>query len=287
MKPNGMKDNTAVLERPVNVSKVRQLSPFRYPGGKTWLVPEIRRWICSLSFRPTLFVEPFAGGGIASLTVIFENLADKVFMAELDPDVASVWHTVLNDPEYLCKRISSFEVNLENVRSVLTTEPKTLRRRAFRAIVKNRTQRGGILAPGASLVKSGENGKGLKSRWYPETLVKRILLIHEHRHKIAFAKEDAFESIRRYKQHAKAAFFVDPPYTAGGKKAGNRLYLLNQIDHPRLFDQMAKIRGAFLMTYDDSPEAVELAEAHGFAWNTVPMKNTHHAVKFELLIKRT
>jgi DNA adenine methylase len=287
MRPDGIQDDVAVLDRPVNVSKVRQLSPFRYPGGKTWLIPEIRRWICSLDFRPTLFVEPFAGGGIASLTVAFENLAGSVLMTELDPDVASVWHTIFNDPEYLCKRISSFEVNLENVKRVVSTEPKTIRHRAFRTIVKNRTQRGGILAPGASLVRSGENGKGLMSRWYPETLVKRIMLIYEHRHKITFKEEDGFDSINRYSQRARVAFFIDPPYTAGGKRAGSRLYLLNQIDHPKLFDKMKKIRGAFLMTYDDSEEVVDLAEAHKFAWHKIAMKSTHHAVNFELLIKRT
>ena len=33
----------AMYVRPiVNVAKVQQLSPLRYPGGKTWLVPEIR-----------------------------------------------------------------------------------------------------------------------------------------------------------------------------------------------------------------------------------------------------
>ena len=27
--------------RVVNVASVKQRSPFRYPGGKTWLVPEV------------------------------------------------------------------------------------------------------------------------------------------------------------------------------------------------------------------------------------------------------
>ena len=74
----------------VNVASVPQRSPFRYPGGKTWFVPHLRDWLQSLRKRASVFVEPFAGGGIASLTVAMENLADRVVMAELDSNVAAV-----------------------------------------------------------------------------------------------------------------------------------------------------------------------------------------------------
>ena len=36
----------------VNVASVPQRSPLRYPGGKTWLVPEIRKYLAGLDFRP-------------------------------------------------------------------------------------------------------------------------------------------------------------------------------------------------------------------------------------------
>lgn len=273
--------------KPVNVSKVRQLSPFRYPGGKTWLMPELRRWIWSLGHRPTVFVEPFAGGGIASLTVAIEDLSDKVIMCELDPDVASVWETILEEPEYLSERILAFDVTPTAVRKIIASEPKTTRDRAFQTIVRNRVQRGGILAHGASLVKRGENGKGLKSRWYPETLVRRISLIHKHRHRIEFVTQDGFHVIEKYRTRSRAVFFVDPPYTAGGKKAGRRLYTCSELDHEKLFAKMATVAGAFLMTYDDTEEVRGLASRWGFALSTIPMKNTHHTVNQELLIKKS
>ena len=278
--------NTILASKPVNVAQVRQISPFRYPGGKTWLVPEIKKWIFGLDHRPFLFIEPFAGGGIISLTVAIENLADRVIMAEIDPDVASVWKTIFSDPNYLCERILNFDVNRENVLQVINAEPSSLKQRAFKTIVKNRTQRGGIIAPGASLVKAGENGKGLKSRWYPETLVRRIKIINEYRHNIQFYEEDAFEIIRKFRDENKAVFFIDPPYTAGGKKAGQRLYRFSNIDHKVLFSEMAKTKGRFIMTYDDTEEVKELAENFNFIVNKIPMKNTHHEVKYELLIKK-
>jgi hypothetical protein len=66
----------------VNVAKVRQLSPFRYPGGKTWLVPEFLGWLQSLSYKPKYLLEPFAGGGIISLSTAYYRLAGKCIMVE-------------------------------------------------------------------------------------------------------------------------------------------------------------------------------------------------------------
>src|SRR6058998_3882107 len=44
---------------PVNVASVPQRSPFRYPGGKTWLVPYIRSWLGHKRQCPSVLVEPF------------------------------------------------------------------------------------------------------------------------------------------------------------------------------------------------------------------------------------
>lgn len=273
---------------PTNVAQVRQLSPFRYPGGKTWLVPEVRKWLISSKFNPSVFVEPFAGGAMAGLTVAAEGWAENVFLCELDDDVAAVWNTIFNgtdaDVRWLCKRIIDFEVSLENVRDVLTGNPKSIKMRAFRTIIKNRMQRGGIMAAGAGLVKAGESGRGLHSRWYPETLAKRIEALRTVRERITFEQGDAFDVIRHFANDPNAFFFIDPPYTAGGKKAGNRLYTHNVIDHDELFALMASVHGSVMLTYDDAPEVRKMAECHGFRVEPVPMKNTHHEIMRELLI---
>jgi len=74
----------------VNVASVKHRSPFRYPGGKTWLVPRVRRWLLSFATPPTEFFEPFAGGAIVGLTVAAEALADHVTLVELDEEIAAV-----------------------------------------------------------------------------------------------------------------------------------------------------------------------------------------------------
>src|ERR1700674_1531455 len=46
--------NDVFLTEPVNVASVPQRSPFRYPGGKTWLIPYIRSWLVAKTCRPSL-----------------------------------------------------------------------------------------------------------------------------------------------------------------------------------------------------------------------------------------
>jgi len=134
--------------RITNVATVPQRSPFRYPGGKTWLVPEIRAWLRALPQKPDIFVEPFAGGGIASLTAVFEDLAHRAIMVERDEFVAAAWQVILNDAEWLTNQILDFKLTLENAQEVLATPAISLRDQAFQAILRNRVS-GAALWPRA------------------------------------------------------------------------------------------------------------------------------------------
>ncbi|NPU98400.1 MAG: DNA adenine methylase [Candidatus Omnitrophica bacterium] len=275
------------LPRPVNVASVPQRSPFRYPGGKTWFVPTFRRWIASLKSKPRILVEPFAGGGIISLTAIFENLVEKAVMVELDDEVAAVWETIVNgDAEWLANRILTFTMTREAVEEELRKIPATRREKAFQIILKNRTLHGGILAEGSRFIRRGENGKGISSRWYPKTLAQRVINLNHIVSRIDFRCDDGLKVMMEFASHEDAIYFIDPPYTAGGKKAGKRLYKYHQIDHEYLFAICESLVGDFLMTYDEAEEVKEMARRHRFQMRLIPMKNTHHAIMRELVIGR-
>ena len=279
--------NRETRKQIVNVASVPQRSPFRYPGGKTWLVPQIRQWLTYRKPIPKIFIEPFAGGGIVSLTVAFEKLADYVVMVELDDQVAAVWKAILcGDAEWLIMRIGSFDLTQENVIKELAKTPKSTKQKAFQTILKNRTFHGGILAPGSGLLKHGENGKGIKSRWYPDTLCKRIRNILTISNRIKFIEGDGLEIMSKTKGRSDTAYFIDPPYTAAGKKAGTRLYTHYELDHEKLFSLASQVTGDFLMTYDHAQGVLQMAQHHAFEARTIPMKNTHHAEMMELLIGR-
>lgn len=270
----------------VNVACVPQRSPLRYPGGKTWLIPHIREWLARS--KPSILFEPFAGGGIVSLTAVMEGFVDLAVMIELDHDVAAFWHSALRDSRGLASAIKEFKPTRDVLCSWDADEPRSVREHGFRTLVLNRTRRAGILAQGASFMRVGENGKGLLSRWYPETLATRLSDIADHADKIVFCEGDGMRLLPPllHGWGKRAAVFLDPPYTAGGKKAGARLYANSTIDHEGLFRLLAKRKSSFLMTYDEAPEIVKLVHKHRFHAVRVEMRNAHNTCMRELVITR-
>ncbi len=72
----------------------------------------------------------------------------------------------------------------ENANKILQETNKTIKEQSFSTILKNRIFHGGIIAKGSGLIKNGENGKGIKPRWYPKTLRDRIMAIGYVKNKI-------------------------------------------------------------------------------------------------------
>lgn len=268
-----------------NVASVPQRSPLRYPGGKTWLIPHIRAWLGARP-RPSVLFEPFCGGAIVSLTAAAEHLAGRCIFAELDRDVAAFWHAALNHTNELCDKIKDFDATLAHVTKIGCGTPADLVDHGFRTLVLNRTRRSGILARGASFIRTGENGKGVASRWYPETLVRRLRQIKIWADRMVFCETDGLKMLESMAQIDDCAIFADPPYTAGGKRAGRRLYAHHEMDHQHLFSILSDANVDFLMTYDMSDEIIALVRHHGFFAVRVAMRNSHHARLDELVVTR-
>lgn len=255
-------------------------SPFRYPGGKSWFVPEFKRLVERLETRPSIMMEPFCGGASVGLAAQIEGLMDQVILVEKDENVAAVWRTILS-PEvwWLVKRIAEFDLTLDSLQEELAKEPKSRKDQAFQTILRNRTNHGGVLAPGAGTIKTGDRGQGVASRWNPHTLTNRLLLIQPFDKLIQFAEADGLKMMHDYADVVDL-FYIDPPYT----EAGKRLYKHHEINHDELFDLCDLVPGNVIMTYDDCPEIRKLAEKYGFKTKLIPMKTNHHTVKNELVI---
>lgn len=265
--------------RPViNIASVPQRSPFRYAGGKTWLIPTIRKWLPIYS--DVNLIEPFCGGGIVSLTAVAENRVKHAIMVEKDEDVAAAWQAIFHHNDWLVERILHFNLTKDSVLQVVNTVPSSIPEHGFQTIIRNRTNHGGILAKGAGIIKNGENGKGLGSRWYPDTLAKRIKEISTYMHHIQFIHGDAFDFLSEAYDSPDNYFFIDPPYTVAGK----RLYTLCDVDHEEILRRVARLKCHYLVTYDLSDYILSLVEKYHLQWRKIPMQTTHLVTKEEILI---
>lgn len=92
--------------------------------------------------------------------------------------------------------------------------------------------------------------------------------------------------MQEHRRKSRAVFFIDPPYTAAGKKAGRRLYRHNELDHGALFVLASRMAGDVLLTYDDASGVRELAASVEFEVESVAMQNTHLKKMTELVIAR-
>jgi DNA adenine methylase len=277
------RESTTQLVKALKPAKKGLKSPFRYAGGKSWFIGTARKWLTNRPLRPRILVEPFAGGANISLSAVHDRLVDEAAFGEIDLDVAATWRSILNGhSQWLAKKIRGFRVSRQRVKKLLKRVPLSQHERAFLCLLRNRTSRGGVIADGAGLIRTGENGMGLRSRWYPKTLAERITAISAFKEKLSFFQGDAFTLIKKYRNNTHALFFVDPPYT----KAARRLYRHWEIDHEKLFQVLQLVAGDVLMTYNDSREVRRWAKKYGFKVKTVSMRTTHHKTKRELIISR-
>ena len=169
--------NTAHEKRPSHF-----LSPFRYPGGKTWLTPCVRQWLQSTDRRPTEFIEPFAGGGSVGLMVASEGLAQHVTLVERDDQVAAVWRTIIyGDWRWLAERIATFDFTPQDVQAELqahrgTSNGKGISDDFARIVSVTEDPR-----PGAGVLEKEANGARLVLAMVSRNPQERISLIAQYR----------------------------------------------------------------------------------------------------------
>lgn len=261
------------------------LSPLRYPGGKSWLIPRIETWLHSInSSRRHRFIEPFAGGANVGLTMLEKGKVGSLTIVELDKKVCAFWKLTLDDPDWLIETIREFDPTIENLVIRLKSQPTGYRKLGFQTLLRNRTSRAGVIAGRAGILNRGERNRGPFSRWYPETLIKRIQRIKALRSKITLIAGDGLGHLYARRDKKNDIYFIDPPYSLSQNGAGRRLYSHFDIPHEDLLKALSHLTGRYLVTYDANPNVENLAIIHNLKFKKVLMRTSHHAIKHELLI---
>lgn len=242
----------------------KQVSPLRYPGGKSKVLDLIASY---LSEEKKVFVDAYCGGGSVGLSLLLSRMVDYLVMNDLDKGVYAFFHTVLTEPESLIHKIRTvvpdrelFFQYQEMIKNNYKGFPEL--ERAFGFLVVNRLAFSGIW--------NANPTSDLLQRWNPATLEKRILDIWDKRKQITLLNEDALKVIEEYYWDENCTVFVDPPYyVAWDKKLYYHCY--QEEEHKQLaFLLNSLVSGMpahadILVTYDNHPFIAALYQEAGVA----------------------
>lgn len=251
---------------------VTVLSPLRYPGAKRRLFKNISAFLESTGIRPSLFVEPFAGGAGVALQLLGSGMTEKVALGDLDPWVASFWKALFFDTEWLLSQVEDIEVNVDAWKRFKGGDHTCDRERALACLFLNRTSFSGILAPGAGPIGGYEQKSDYKidCRFNRKRLAQRIRLASTYRDKIAFIDcLDWKETTSRALEYKKDGlfFYFDPPFF----RKAHRLYrnYFEDTDHEKLRDFLRSFSGDWLLSYDDAESFRRLYDGPSFHYSDV------------------
>jgi DNA adenine methylase len=234
----------------------RYLSPLRYPGGKARLANFIKLVVRANGLTDGHYLEPYAGGASVALALLIGEYVAHIHINDLDRSVYAFWHSVLNEPEALCRRIMRTTVSVaewRRQRAVQSDGHASLLDLGFSAFFLNRTNRSGIICSGGMIGGVEQAGQWQLNARFPKTaLVARIELIASYRDRISLYQRDTLALLRTLlpRTPQKTLVYLDPPYYVKGRR---RLYAnsYEHEDHVAIAQCLAKARRPWIVSYDD------------------------------------
>lgn len=241
----------------------KHYSPLRYPGGKSKLSDLLSKIIDSKSFgRKVVFVEPFAGGAGAALTLLMTGKVSKIIINDLDPAIFAFWKVAVNDTDKLIRKIKRTEVNIsewKKQKKIYQKKSSNTFDLAFATFFLNRTNRSGIIEGGPIGGNNQESVWKINARFNKEGLINRLEKIKEYSKYITVTNYDGvklLEEIQKRKDIKDHFIFIDPPYIQKGQLLYLNHYKNN--DHEKLSRFLNKSKLDWVMTYDDTSYVREL-----------------------------
>lgn len=245
-------------------------SPLRYPGSKRGLVDYIKQTLALNNLSPSLYIEPFVGGGSVAINLLKANLVQRVILVDIDPWITSFWKTVFFDTAWLVDQIRVLEVSTNRWKLYKESQPRTVRDQALTCLFLNRTSFSGILEARAGPIGGKQQNSDYKidcrfTQTTRKTIIKRIEQISKYKDRIHgiwnCSWREALQRIRVEQNQNKLPqsnlfFYLDPPFFEKAE-ALYRFYFLDD-DHKALRDELMNLKDKWLLSYDSADEVQNL-----------------------------
>lgn len=237
------------------------VSPLRYPGGKAKLTKFIIELIEFNGLKGCTYIEPFAGGAGAALSLLMTEVVNEIVINDYDPCIYAFWYSVLNQTEEFCDLITSTPITIQewySQKEKYNTSNNILEL-GFATFFLNRSNRSGIIKGGPIGGYDQSGNYKIDCRFSKDELTKRIKAIASYRNKITLCNMDAELFIKDYLPNAPTNSFIylDPPYYKNGPGLYTNFY--KDKDHENLAKAIKEyIRQPWILTYDNVEEIAQL-----------------------------
>lgn len=237
-------------------------TPLRYPGGKQKIWRFIAETIYANGLQGGHYIEPYAGGSGVAIELLLSNTVSKIHLNDSCPAVYAFWHSVVNNPDEICRRIRNASLNVDEWRrqKEVYKNPNAHEKidLGFALFFLNRCNRSGILTGG---VIGGLNQSGpwkMDARFSRNELINRIERIAAQKQHIKVRNLDAEKYLLRYvsKLPAESIVYCDPPYF----NKADRLYAnyYTPADHAQLAKIIQEqVAAKWIVSYDNAPAILE------------------------------
>ncbi len=243
------------------VHKRLNVSPLRYPGGKGALYSRLRHLIRASDLAGCTYVEPYAGGAGAGVSLLVTGQVSRVVINDLDPAIYAFWSLLLSSPDSLISQILTVPLDVTEWRRqkdiYAAATPDEVEALGFATFYLNRTNRSGVLNGGPIGGHDQTGNYKIDARFNRRQLAERVELLALHASDITVSARDGADVISEYASGSGVFIYADPPYF---EKAGS-LYMnsFDIADHERLARVLNGLKDStWLLTYDNSPHVERL-----------------------------
>jgi len=229
---------------------------FRYPGGKTKLLPAIQGYLDKYPWMlrdGDPFHDVFVGGGSVLLHIARHYPRSPLHANDLDPWIHAFWKVVSGTEAEFDALVTKLSVTptVDLFKELRAKEPGDNVERAYYAVFFNRTTFSGILRSGPIGGYDQKSKWGVSCRYNVAALTNELLYMRQQLdlgRRLTVHKQDAVQ----YATNNREFMYLDPPYIGQGKA----LYR-ETVDHHALADALRPL-GRWLLSYDDCEDARKL-----------------------------
>lgn len=229
-------------------------TPLRYPGGKGKLTDFIKMVFEQNSLLDGHYAEPYAGGAGVAINLLLSDYASCIHLNDLNRSIYAFWHSVIYEPEALCKKIQDVRVTMDEwykQKAVQIDREASLLDLGFSTFFLNRTNRSGIILGGV-IGGKGQTGEWkIDARFNKKDLCKRIDTIALYSNRIKIYNLDAVDFINKIipALPEKSLIYLDPPYYVKGQDLYENHY--KHDDHVKVSKLVySKIKHPWIVSYD-------------------------------------